>query len=155
MAEEIKKEYNNLSKKFKLPKFDKIDNEFEISTLDSPKFLIRNTLRRVSEKLEFYIDVIGSLIHPDGSSIPNMNEIKYFSEDDKNKMSITFKKLMKINRTIMALLLVNDDKESAEFLAGFFTEWMEIKNNLVSYVTKMKESWEKDTTMEEELGYFG
>ena len=78
MSNEIEKEYSNLSKKYKLPKFKDIDAEFEISSLDNEKFLIKNTLRKILEKLEFYIEVIGSLVHPDGSSISSMYEIRFF-----------------------------------------------------------------------------
>jgi len=53
MVNEIEKEYGKLSKKFKLPKFKEIDSEFEISNLENERFLIRNILRKVEEKLEF------------------------------------------------------------------------------------------------------
>ena len=98
MTNDIEKEYSNLSKKYKLPKFREIDNEFEISTLENPSFLTKNILRRIAEKLEFYIEVIGSLVHPDASSLSNMYEVRYFSDDEKNEIYRLFKKLMKINR---------------------------------------------------------
>jgi hypothetical protein len=30
-----------------------------------------------------------------------------------------------------------------------------MKNDLKTYINKMKESWEKETTIEEDIGYFG
>ena len=37
----------------------------------------------------------------------------------------------------------------------FFEEWAEIKAKLASYLGKMKDSWEKESSIEEDLGYFG
>ena len=155
MANEIEKEYGNLSKKYKLPKFKDIDAEFEISALDNEKFLIKNILRSISEKLEFYIEVIGSLVHPDGSSISSMYEIRFFTEDEKNGMYRLFKKLMKTDGNVIELVLKNDEKEQADFLNKFFTDWQNMKKELLDYIGKMKDSWEKQSTIEEDIGYFG
>lgn len=155
MENKIEAEYNKLCKKFKLPKFEEIDREFEISTLENERFLINNILRRIVEKLEVYTEAIGNLVHPDASSLTSMYEIRYFSDDEKNDMYKLFKKLMKINREIVELLLDADEKKEADFLNGFFNEWLNMKNDLKAYISKMKESWEKESTIEEDLGYFG
>ena len=138
---EIEKEYAKLSKKFKLPKFKEIDNEFEISTLESPSFLMRDILRKIEDKLIFYIDVIGNLVHPDASSLSNMYEVRYFSDDEKDDIYNLFKKLMKVDRNIIEVVLKNDEKEQAAFLSKVFEDWMEIKKELLKYIVKMKESW--------------
>jgi len=155
MVNEIEKEYSKLSKKYKLPKFKEIDSEFEISTLESPSFLIKNILRKIIEKLEFYIEIIGNLVHPDASSLSSMYEIRYFSDDEKNDMYRLFKKLMKVDRNIVEVVLKNDEKEQVEFLNKLLSDWTEIKKELLKYIGKMKDSWEKSSTIEEDLGYFG
>ena len=155
MVNEIEKEYNKLSKKFKLPKFKEIDSEFEISNLESARFLIKNILRRIEEKLEFYIEVIGNLVHPDASSLSTMYEVRYFSDDEKNDVYMLFKKLMKANRSIIELVLVSDEKKQTDFLKGFLNEWQDMKKELINHIGKMKDSWEKESTIEEDLGYFG
>ena len=155
MTNEIEKEYSNLSKKYKLPKFKEIDAEFEISSLENEKFLIKNILRNISEKLEFYIEFISNLVHPDGSSISSMYEIRFFSEDEKNDMYNLFKRLMKIDRNIVEMVLKNDEKEQSDFLNKFFTDWQDMKKELLDYIGKMKDSWEKQSTIEEDIGYFG
>ena len=155
MVNEIEKEYSKLSKKYKLPKFKAIDDEFEISSLDNEKFLIKNILRDISEKLEFYIEFISNLVHPDGSSISSMYEIRFFTEDEKNGMYNLFKRLMKIDRDVTELVLKNDEKEQVDFLNRFFNDWLNLKKELLKYIGKMKESWEKRSTIEEDIGYFG
>src|SRR3989338_4023731 len=146
MANEIEQEYAKLSKKYKLPKFKDIDAEFEISALDNEKFLIKNILRSISEKLEFYIEAIGSLVHPDGSSISSMYEIRFFTEDEKNGMYRLFKKLMKTDRNVIELVLKNDEKEQSDFLNKFIADWKDMKKELLNYIEKMKDSWGKQST---------
>ena len=155
MANEIEQEYNKLSKKYKLPKFDEIDSEFEVSSLENEKFLVKNILRKIAEKLEIYTESIGNLVHPDASSLISMYEIRFFSDDEKNNMYMLFKKLMKANRNIIELVIDNDEKEQADFLNKFFKEWLNMKNDLKVYISKMKDSWEKESTIEQDLGYFG
>ena len=155
MVNEIEKEYIKLSKKYKLPKFNEIDSEFEISNLESARILIKNILRRIEEKLEFYIEVIGNLVHPDASSLSTMYEVRYFSDDEKNDVYMQFKKLMKANRSIIELVLVSDEKKQTDFLKGFLNEWQDMKKELISHIGKMKDSREKESTIEEDLGYFG
>ena len=155
MTNEIEQGYNKLRKKYKLPKFNEIDSEFEISNLENARFLIKNILRRIEEKLEFYIEVIGNLVHPDASSLSTMYEVRYFSDDEKNDVYMLFKKLMKANRSIIELVLVSDEKKQTDFLKGFLNEWQDMKKELINHIGKMKDSWEKESTIEEDLGYFG
>tara|TARA_Y100000310_G_scaffold94955_1_gene92785 strand:+ start:19986 stop:20453 length:468 start_codon:yes stop_codon:yes gene_type:complete len=155
MANEIEQEYYKLSKKYKLPKFNELDSEFEISNLESKRFLIKNILRKIVEKLEFYIEVIGNLVHPDASSLSSMYEIRYLSDDEKNEMYVLFKKMMKAERSIVEVVLRNDEKQQVEFLNGFFNEWADMKKELVSYLSKIKESWSKESSIEEDVGYLG
>lgn len=155
MENKIEKEYNNLCKKYKLPKFNEIDSEFEISTLENERFLIKGILKKILEKLEFYIDIIDRVIHPDAASLGNMYEIKYFSDDEKNDMYKLFKKLMKNNRNTIKLMLENNEKQQVYFLNKFFNEWLNIKRELAAYLSKMEESWEKESTIKEDVGYLG
>ena len=120
MVNEIEKEYDKLNKKYKLPKFKDIDSEFEISTLENSNFLMRNILRKIEEKLEYHAEVIGNLVHPDASNMSTMYEIRFFSDDEKNDMYMLFKKLMKANRSILELIVINDEKKQAEFIKIFF-----------------------------------
>lgn len=155
MENKIESEYSKLSKKYKLPNFNEANQEFEITSLENERFLLSNILKKISDKLEIYTEAISNLIHPDASSLTSMYEIRFFSDDEKDDMYKMFKKLMKFNREIAELLLNADEKKEAEFLSSFLNEWPNIKKELIAYIIKMKESWEKESTIKEDLGYFG
>jgi len=155
MIQDIEKEYNTLCKKFKLPKFKDLDVEFEISTLENHGFLLRNILRKIEEKLEFYIDTINNLLQPDMASLVSLHELRFFTDDEKNDIYRIFKILVKTSRNIIELVLEHDEKNQADFLNKFFDQWLGIKIELINYIGKMKDSWEKETSIKEDLGYFG
>ncbi len=155
MSDKIEKEYNELSKRLKLPKFKEIDSEFELSSLEHERFLIKNILKKIIEKLEFHIEWMDNLVHPDGSSISSMYELKSFSDEEKNDMYKLFKKLMKNHREAAISFLENNEKKQADFLNKFINEWVKIKKELIPCLDKMKESWEKESSIEEDVGYLG
>jgi hypothetical protein len=155
MPKEIENEYNKLNKKYKLPEFNEVNVEFEISSLEDKVFLLRNILRKIIEKLEFYIDLLSNLLQPDAASLSSMHELRFFTEEDKNAMYRLFKKLMKAHRSIIEAVLETDEKSQADYLKDFFVEWKAMKKELLAYVKRMRESWDKDTSIEEDVGYFG
>jgi len=153
--DEVEKEYEKLSKKYKLPKFKDLNEQFEIVDLENVNFLLRNILRKIADKLEFYSNLINDLLQPDTSSLSSMHETKFLSEEDRNGMYALFKKIMKTYRNIIVLVLENDEKNQANFLRGFFAEWVGIKKQLIDYISKMKDSWDKEMKIQETPGYLG
>ena len=155
MANDIEKQYNELAKKYKLPKFNEINAEFEIIDFDNANFLLKNTIRNIADKLEFYSNLINNFLQPDTASLSSMHETRFFTQDERNDVYLLFKKIMKCYRTAILFILGNDEKKQADFLNNFFNEWMGIKKQLLFYIEKMKESWDKETSIQEDLGYFG
>ena len=155
MDNEIEKKYIELSKKYKLPKFSDIDTEFELSDFDNPNFILKNTLRGIVDKLDFYTNLITNLLQPDAASLSSMHETRFFAQNERNEVYSLFKIIMKHYRNAILLILENDEKKQADFLNRFFNEWLTIKKQLLIHIEKMKESWDKETTIDEDLGYLG
>jgi len=155
MAEEIQREYESLSKKYRLPKFKDIDLIFEISTIESTAFLLRDIIGKIADKIDYYAKFLEEFLQPDTSSLSTMHEIRFFSDSEKARIYALYKRLMKLDREAIEVYLIADEKNEAVFIGNTFNKWMEIKKELLEYVKKMKESWDKETTMEEDLGYLG
>ena len=87
---EEKPNLKELYKKFqnKLPKFEILDEEFELSSVSikDDTFLIRTIRRRVNEKVVFYCRIIEGLLYPNTNNFMGMLELKSFDDDEKNKM---------------------------------------------------------------------
>ena len=155
MPKEIQKEYEKLSKKYKLPKFEDINPVFEISTLENADFLLRGIIGKIVEKINFYTKFLEEFLQPDTSSLSSMHEIRFFSEEEKHRIYSLYKKLMRLDREAIETDLMQDEKREAGYISGTFNAWLELKNELLEYANKMKESWDKETSIEEDLGYLG
>ena len=151
---DIKKQYKKLEKKYKLPSFDKFDKEFEISTLDTDDFLLRNTRRRMNNKLTFFTQIFDTILFPNPSSLISMHESKSCSEEEKNKIMKFYNKLMTLERESLSFDVEPDDKKEAEFIKKLWKQWLKIKKETNKLVEKMKESW-KDEDKKIKNHYFG
>lgn len=152
---EIEKQYNELRKKFKLPEFKGIDNEFEISDLEETNFLLRAIIRRIAERLDFYSTMIEEILQPDTSNLYAMHETRFLDEDEKKQMYDLYSKLMNFNRQSIEASLEHNEKNDVDFINNLFNEWKELKKELLSYVKKMRASWKTETDIKEDLGYLG
>ena len=140
----IKEEYNNL--KHKLPKFEDLDEEFEISiaNIKEKAFLSRSIRRRLNDKVIFYCRIIEGLIYPNPNNMIGMFEIKSFSEDEKQILNDYYKKLMKYERESLSLDVNPDEKKDAEYINNLFKEWQYFKKYLIAVTDKMKSSWQTE-----------
>ena len=153
---EIEKQYNELKKKHNLPEFKEIDFEFEISDLEETTFLLRNIIRRIAEKLDFYSTMLEEVLQPDTSNLYAMHETKYLNEDDKNSMYELYTKLMNLNRQSIEVSLERNERNEADFINNVFAEWKKLKEELLKFVRKMRASWKaEEADIKEDLGYLG
>jgi len=153
---EIEKQYNELKKKAKLPDFKEMDFEFEISDIEDTNFLLRMIIRKIAEKLDFYSTMLEELLQPDTSSLYALHETRYFDENDKRQMYELYTRLMSFNRQSIESALSRNEKKEAEFINDIFNEWKPLKESLLKFVRKMRESWNtKEVDIKEDLRYLG
>jgi hypothetical protein len=151
----IKTAYEKLKKKYKLPSFDALNNELEISEIESEDFLLRKIRKKIAERIEITAEPISSLLQPSADSIIDMHECRFFTDKDKKKMVEIYKKLMILGRLSLEAEMSGDDKTDANFINDFFKQWPELKKDVLHFIKKMKSCWEKETEIEEKLEYFG
>ena len=151
MAEEwdIKGAYKKL--KYKLPDYDALDDEFEISFIDyklkDEKLLMRTIRRKVNDKVIFFCRVIEGLLYPHQGNIMSMMELNRLTDADKKKVYEFYKQLMQHERESLKLDVQPDDKKSAEFINRVFAHWKAYKQEMGWVVEKMQATWhakEKD-----------
>ncbi|MBU2634114.1 MAG: hypothetical protein KJ674_02630 [Nanoarchaeota archaeon] len=148
----VKEEYEKI--KYKLPKFNDLDHEFEISLIKDKEFLLRSIRRKMSEKLIFFCRIIESLLYPTANHIINMNEVKEFSEDEKKNMEKIYKKLMVFERDSLNTDVEPDEKKDVEFINDLFKGWPNLKKDILKITKKMRESWLKEHNIKKD-NYFG
>ena len=155
MPNDIEKQYNELRKKYKLPEFKELDFELEMQDMEKTAYLLREIIRKIGEKLDFYSRVIEEILQPDTSNIYALHESRFFDEKEKKKMYDTYVKLMNLSRTLLEISLDQSEKSEAEFISRFLAEWKDLKAELLQYAKKAKDSWKPWADIKEDLGYMG
>lgn len=150
-VKEIYEEYKN---KFDLPEFSRVDFEFEISSLDGDKFLLRTIRNKIKTRLENYCNTIEDLLTPD-TSLPLLHECSYLTERDKKNLFNLFRKMMYMQRAAEMLEVEKKTKEDAKFIISFFNKIDLIKKEMKKITVKRMESWKKELSPYIKEEYFG
>ena len=143
---DVKSEYSKL--KYKLPRFEELDEEFEISNsnvkdLKNNKFLIRNIRRRVNDKIIFYCRIIEGLLYPNQSNFISMFELKSFKDNEKEDMDKLYKRLMQYERESLMMDVNPDEKKEVDYINNLWKNWPSFKKDLIKITEKMKSSWQQ------------
>jgi len=150
----VKEEYEKLKQKFSLPDYDVVNNELEISSIETEDFLIRQIRKKVEERIINLIEPLSSLLQPSAESMIDMHECRFFDDKDKKAIIDIYKKLMILSRQALEADIEHDDNVDAAVINDFFKEWNILKKDVLAFMKKMKVCWEKETEIEETLEYF-
>ncbi len=154
MEKSLKKKYELLRKKHRLPSFDELDSEFEIGKIDDGTFLLRELRRKVADKIGEAGAIVEEVLQPD-ANLAGLYESRVFDEAEKKALFEIFKKLMTYNRMAMELSIKNSEKEDAEFIKSIHTEWKALSPQLLKFIRQLRESWGKESEEAEKLRYMG
>ena len=156
---DVKKEYESLKKKYNLPDYDSIDNEFEllyIGEIKEIKFPLRFIRRRINDKIALICNMVQTLIQPNPGSIINLQESGFLSKEDKLRYTHLLKDLMETERTSLRLDFDFDERKDAVFIKEALKKWTEYKQEIVKLTDKLIEGWKKlEIKKEQKDRYFG
>ena len=139
---DIKKGYESLRKKYKLPEFKKLDSMFEISAIEGGKFLTRDIRRRIFDILENYSKSIEGILYPE-TTLNSLYESRFFSDNDKERIFKLYKELMTLQKRALLVSTLDSEKEDVNFIIDVFEGWDSIKTELNGIFEKLKKAWEK------------
>ena len=151
----LREEYSKL--KFKLPNFDKLNEEFEITRHESDykkEFLLRDIRRKVNDKIIFFCRIIESLLFPTNANIISMHEAKYFDDENKKKISDLYKQLMIFERESLRLDIIPDEEKDVKYINDVFNKWLEYRKEMKSIIDIMQDAWRKEEKVISD-SYFG
>lgn len=151
----VKKAYVVLKEKYSLPDYDVVNNELEISSIDSDDFLLSKIRKRIVERIESLVMNLSSILQPSADSLSDMHECRFFDDSEKKKIVGLYKQMMIFNRLSLEADLMRNEKKDAEFIKSFFKAWPDMKKEIFPFLEKMKSCWEKDIHIDEKLEYFG
>ena len=150
----IEEDYTLYKKKFSLPEFNKLDEEFDLQQADSD-YILKNIRKQMQDKIEFLSDIFADVLQPTPESFPQMHECEHITEEEKVIVFQVYKKLQYFLRMSHEANLINTDEVNAEFIKEFSKTFGEIKQKSVPILTSLKQAWKKAVQTDEVIGYFG
>jgi hypothetical protein len=151
----MKKElYNKLKIKYKLPEYDELNNEFELSAIEKDDFLLREIGRKIIDKLGNICGTLEGAVSGEAHPIAVI-EFGNINESDMKKTMEIYKKLMYHIRHGQEVGVLCDDKKEAEFIKDFFKGWPSLKADIVKIFSKLKDSWKKEADEKDDSNIFG
>ncbi len=154
MEPKIEKTYTKLKEKYSLPDFEELNRDFEISTIEHEDFLLREIRKKIADKINKMCEFLEDLLSPD-NTIANIYEYKAFDDDERKKIFGLYKKLKVFEKLSLELSLNPDEAKEAGFINNFFNSWNKIKSEMTTFIKKIKDFWEKESTTEYKARYFG
>jgi len=148
-------DYGEIAKKYKLPSYDALDQDFDLGVIEESTYPLREIRKNMTEKLELLSDTFGQILQPNPDSIVDMHECKFFNESERSEIFVIYAELQQLLRMGTLCQLDGPEKKDAEWIAHVHTSWKDIKKRSLPYLEKMKNTWKEMTSDKAELRYLG
>jgi len=150
----MKEKYELLQQKYELPSYDEMVLNFEIDSVGKDEIIIREVLKKMFDKVDFYTRTAEGLLQPD-STLGNMKEASGMSRQDIFLINKIFVEGMYLTRMFTEFTLEYSEEEGAEFVKKIWIEWQKLKPDIKIMLTKLKDVWKKEYISEIDKGYIG
>ena len=154
----LKEEFDKLKKNYKMPNYEDLDREFEllyVTKLEEIKFPLRFIRRRITDKISWFCNMLQNIIQPNPGSLISLEESKFFTDKDRQKIIVVLKELMNIERESLMLEVAFNEKEDAEFINNLYNKWDKIRKDIAYFTEALKKGWKEEVKKEEKEHYFG
>jgi len=141
---ELIEEYSKLKKKYSLPRFEQLDEEFEIRAieLDRSGVLIKAVLRWTTNKLNLFMNYLEPVVTSPPQNIHSLIEIRNLSDEDRKRMFEFYKEVSVLLHENLAVEL-KSEKEIAQQIKKIWKVWPKIKKEEINFLEKITSAWEK------------
>ncbi len=153
---DLKKDYLEIQKKYDLPSFDELNEDFSIEKIAGceTELLLREIRKFISEKFSNYLRFVEAIIHPVNSPLFVFSLVKNLGISEKEKLGEVYKKLAKKEIEIVELDVSYDEEKEAVFIKDAFKLWTEIKKEILEVLEYIRKNW--DNKFEQNnRAYFG
>ncbi|MEK6856918.1 MAG: hypothetical protein AABX49_02800 [Nanoarchaeota archaeon] len=144
----LKEEYEKISKKYFLPKFEDLDEEFEIRSIEINKFgiLIKAILRVITNKLNIFMNYLEPVINAPPQSLHALIEIRGISEEERSKMFEFYKEISALLHENLATELMSE-KDIAIQINKIWKLWPKIKKEELKNLNIITLAWKKEEAL--------
>jgi len=154
--EKLKEDYKKIEKKYNLPSFEKLNEDFEIEKIAEVEtdFLLREIRKCIADRLINYLRFIESILNPVNVPMFVFSIIKTISPKEKERLTEVYKKLAEKEVELIALDIKFSEQKEAKFIQEFYNSWQDIKEDMLNIVDVIKKNWNNKLGTNNK-GYFG
>ena len=152
---ELKKVYSESEKKYKLPSFNKLNEDFEIEKINiESDFLLRVIRKLMMDKIVGFLNFFERVI-ASPASLPRVyyQFIKAMNAEDKKEADRIYGALGELSLIAFEREIQVSEKDEADFIKKIYFEWDNLKPALIKLAKKMRST--EDNTLKKEKTYFG
>lgn len=152
---DLKEIYEELNKKYKLPSFKELNEEFDIGKAEFNEYtLLRDIRKTIMIKFSSSLQLIELLLNPSNGSMFNMLLTRGIESQEKIILEKLFDTLGQIEIKSYSLEIEYSEKAEADFIKTAIEEWKKVSKELNDIIKKLGENWKKGNSKKEK-SYFG
>ncbi len=141
----IKINYEIFHKKYGLPEFSFMNENFEIENIDSEEteLFLKRMRKHITEKIFYILRTLEVFLNAQNAPMYMFNIIKSMTSTEKEHITELYKRLAKYEIEAFGLEAKYDEKKEAEFIKKFSIDWKDASEDLIQIYEFMKEGYNK------------
>lgn len=154
--EDLKREYANLQRRYQLPDFQKLSEDFEIERVAEKEIesILREIRKTMMDKILSYLRFIELLLNPSNAPILFLALVKNMHTEDKKISENIYRKLGRLEIEAIELDIEYSEKNEAEFIKKLYSEWQQIKQEIKELIKGLKKGLNQKSE-KKNRDYFG
>ncbi len=138
----VKKKYEPLCKKYKLPSFDELNKEFEIEKVQEHEtdYLLREVRKTVSEKMSAFLRFFETILNPVMAPVFVIAALKNLENGEKQKIKEIYEAMVSVEIGTIELDVEYSEKKEAEFILKAVKKWKAIKPEILEIMKIIEKS---------------
>ena len=154
--EKLKKDYEKLQKKYKLPSFQQLNEEFEIERIAEHEtdILLREIRKAITEKAVAFLRFLELMINPTAAPFFLLSVIKHLGASDKKIVEEIYRKVCEFEIKAIALDMKYNENAEAEFIRDSAKKWQAMHPDFQEMSRAIDRAWNASFE-KKERSYFG
>jgi hypothetical protein len=148
--------YEELCKRYDLPEFNKLAEDFDIEKVaeKEPGFLAREIRRMINEKLSVYLHLFETLINPAAPPLFVFSLLRNLDGKSKDKIRDIYKIISRLQIEVMKIDTIYSEEKEVAFIKESFDLWQKLKPQIYELIEDFEKDFEKDSGSKKSA-YFG
>ncbi len=151
---ELKNLYSNYEKKYKLPGFNQLNEQFEIEKIDRESEILMRVIRKIMmDKIVNSLAFLDMIANPMNAPRIYLSFIKSISDKDKEVMDKLYDSFGSLSLSCLALELDYSEKKEAEMVKNIYENWEKARPEFSDLLKRVHKPVKND--VKKEKSYFG